>query len=455
MLAEHSAKAHLQPAALFLGPMDELQGLQVYKFGGASVKDAAAILNLCRIVRDFGPQGPLVVVVSAMGKTTNALEEIYDLAWTDQANESQVQALLHYHTVVGNELKQGNSTAIPDSLAVESVLEKHSYLLNRATADLADAGDYDQNYDQVVSLGENMSAHLVSGALSGYLGPDAVAYLPATTLLRTDETWREGRVNWVETEQLTQQAVRKAVADGARVIVTEGFIGGTSDGRTTTLGREGSDYTAAILAYCLRAERVTIWKDVAGLLNADPKIFPDTVRYPEISYRETIEMAFYGASVIHPKTLKPLADRGIPLYVKSFLHPEAAGTVIHECQHPALAPAFIRKTDQCLLSFESKDFSFISEENLAVIFGALAQAKLKINVMQNSAISFSVCTDYSERRVHLLLDLLREQFTLHYNTGLTLFTIKNYDSASIQQLTAGRALLLEQRTRSTFQFVCK
>ena len=449
-----SENPHLQAAALLLGPMEKLPGLEVYKFGGASVKDAAAILNLCRIVRDFGPRGPLVIVVSAMGKTTNALEEIYDLAWSDQVHEAQVKALFHYHAIVGEALDQSIGEAIPDALSAEHVIENHFYLLNRATADLSDAKDYDQNYDQVVSLGENMSAHLVSGALSGYLGANSVAYLPAISLIRTDETWREGCVNWIETEQLTRQAIGEALANGARIIVTEGFIGSTADGRTTTLGREGSDYTAAILAYCLRAETVTIWKDVAGLLNADPKIFPDTVRYPEISYRETIEMAYYGASVIHPKTLKPLADRNIPLRVKSFVDPAAEGTLIHDCQHPALAPAFIRKTDQCLLSFASKDFSFISEENMAVIFAALAQAKLKINVMQNSAISFSVCVDFSERRVHQLLDLLREQFLLHYNTGLLLFTIKNYDAASIAALTKGKRLLLEQRTRGTFQFVC-
>ncbi|MCI1185847.1 aspartate kinase [Hymenobacter sp. DH14] len=433
-----------------------MEKVQVYKFGGASVKDAAAILNLCRIVRDFGPQGPLVIVVSAMGKTTNALEEIFNLAWSDQDNEGQKQALFQYHATTGELLNQEASNAIPTALSAASVIENHSYQLNRATADLADANntDYDQAYDQVVSLGERLSAQLVSGVLSGYWGSDAVAYLPATEWLRTDENWREGRVDWSTTTQLVQKAVGKAVAIGAKIIVTEGFIGSTTDGRTTTLGREGSDYTAAILAYCLRAEAVTIWKDVAGLLNADPKIFPDTVRYPEISYRETIEMAYYGASVIHPKTLKPLADRNIPLRVKSFLDPAAEGTIIHDCQHPALAPAFIRKTDQCLLSFASKDFSFISEENLAVIFAALAQAKLKINVMQNSAISFSVCVDFSERRVHQLLDLLREQFLLHYNTGLMLFTIRNYDAASIAQLTKGKRLLLEQRTRGTFQFVC-
>jgi len=432
-----------------------MEKVQVYKFGGASVKNAAAILNLCRIVREYGPKGPLVIVVSAMGKTTNALEEIYDLAFTDRDYEGKIQALREYHFSISQVLaSQGIQNDIPTTGDYMSVIDNGFYSLRLGLSDLWDVLDYDQLYDQVVSLGENMSAGIVTAALAKEIGPSEVRYLPATAMLRTDESWREGKVNWPETERLTQQAVDNALAAGTRILVTEGFIGGTTEGRTTTLGREGSDYTAAILAYCLRAESVTIWKDVAGLLNADPKIFPDTVRYPEISYRETIEMAYYGASVIHPKTLKPLADRNIPLRIKSFLDPEADGTLIHDCQHPPLAPAYIRKTDQCLLSFESKDFAFISEENLEVIFGALAQAKLKINVMQNSAISFSVCTDFSERRINQLLDLLREQFTLHYNAGLTLFTIKNYDAASIARLTAGRGLLLEQRTRSTFQFVC-
>lgn len=436
--------------------MNKIPGLQVYKFGGASVKDAAAILNLCRIVRDFGPRGPLMIVVSAMGKTTNALEEIYDLASTDHNFESKLQTLRTYHFNISQELAgQQNQDDIPASADYASVIDAGLYSLRLQLADLwDDFNDYDQLYDQVVSLGENISAGIVTAALANEMGLSEVVYVPATTMLRTDHSWREGKVNWSETEQLTQQVVSKALTAGARILVTEGFIAATADGRTTTLGREGSDYTAAILAYCLRAESVTIWKDVAGLLNADPKIFPNTVRYPEISYRETIEMAYYGASVIHPKTLKPLADRNIPLRVKSFVDPAAEGTLIHDCQHPALAPAFIRKTDQCLLSFASKDFSFISEENLAVIFAALAQAKLKINVMQNSAISFSVCVDFSQRRVHQLLDLLREQFLLHYNTGLLLFTIKNYTPASIAQLTAGKRLLLEQRTRGTFQFVC-
>ena len=431
-----------------------MEKVQVYKFGGASVKDAAAILNLCRIVRDFGPKGPLVIVVSAMGKTTNALEEIYDLAYRGEDYSAQLATLEAYHQKAHEEL-QGQLDGYRNDYEESDSPIKHFETLKAALAQVSSNTDYDEGYDQVISYGEMLSANIVGNALASYNLGKQVFWWPARDFVQTDSTWREARVDWATTEQhvakVTTQLFRSSPDT---IIVTEGFIGGTSNGRTTTLGREGSDYTAAILAYCLRAEAVTIWKDVAGLLNADPKIFPDTVRYPEISYRETIEMAYYGASVIHPKTLKPLADRNIPLRVKSFLDPAAEGTLIHDCQHPALAPAFIRKTDQCLLSFASKDFSFISEENLAVIFAALAQAKLKINVMQNSAISFSVCVDFSQRRVHQLLDLLREQFVLHYNTGLMLFTIKNYNSASIAQLTAGKRLLLEQRTRGTFQFVC-
>ncbi|TPG65901.1 aspartate kinase [Hymenobacter nivis] len=409
----------------------------VYKFGGASVKDAAAILNLKHIVETTAAGRPLLVVVSAMGKTTNALEEIFDLAHRGQPYEALLGALHDFHAAAAEELA-GPRAAPGTWLAT----------LHELREQLADINPehYDRQYDQVVSYGELLASQLVAQALGAQ-------WLDCRPLVRTDRTWREGRVDWPATERLVQAALPSLLAQGP--VITQGFVGGTAGGLTTTLGREGSDYSAAIFAYCLNAESVTIWKDVAGLLSADPKIFPDAVRYPEISYQETIEMAYYGASVIHPKTLKPLAERGIPLRVRSFVDPGAPGTLIHDCQHPALAPAFIRKTGQCLLSFESKDFAFISEENLEVIFGALAQARLKINLMQNSAISFSVCTDFSERRVQQLLGLLAGQFRVHYNADLTLFTIKNYDAASVARLTEGRQLLLEQRTRSTFQFVCR
>lgn len=429
--------------------MREKSALQVYKFGGASVRDAAAIRNLAAIVRTHGAGRPLLVVVSAMGKTTNALEEIFGLAHAGQDYSAPLAQLEAFHRQVAQELL-GHQVGPPDEYGAPAIAAGNTSLgglLEALRERLARMrpGDYDRQYDQVVSYGELLSSLLVAGVLGA-------AWLDCRPLIRTDRNWREGRVDWPSTERTVQAEVGSRLARG--VVVTQGFIGSTASGATTTLGREGSDYSAAIFAYCLSASSVTIWKDVAGLLNADPKIFPNTVRYPEISYQETIEMAYYGASVIHPKTIKPLAERGIPLYVKSFLDPAAAGTVIHDCRHGLLAPAFIRKTGQCLVSFESKDFAFISEENLEVIFGALAQARLKINLMQNSAISFSVCLDYNERRLTELLALLREQFAIHYNTDLTLFTIKNYDADSVQQLTSGRQLLLEQRTRQTFQVVC-
>ena len=427
----------------------ELTGLQVYKFGGASVKDAAAILNLRHIVETTAQGRPLLIVVSAMGKTTNALEEIFKLAHAGSDYAAPLARLEAYHQEAAHALAPHLQPATQTD--VQEMLNEAFEGLSEQLAGLGGPASYDEQYDQVVSYGELLASQLVALVLND-LRP--TRWLDCRPLVRTDTSWREGRVNWTVTENNLGVALPPLLRE-AGVAVTQGFVGGTTKSRTTTLGREGSDYSAAIFAYCLRAESVTIWKDVAGLLNADPKLFTDTVRYPEISYQETIEMAYYGASVIHPKTLKPLADRQIPLRVKSFLDPAAEGTLIHDCQHPPLAPAFIRKAGQVLLSLESKDFAFISEENLEVIFGALAQARLKINVMQNSALSFSVCLDGEPTRLAQAVAALRTQFRVQYNEGLTLFTVKNYTPGSVAQLLAGRTVLLEQRTRSTFQVVVK
>jgi aspartate kinase len=430
---------------------NELAGLLVYKFGGASVQDAAAILNLKHVVETTAQGRPLLIVVSAMGKTTNALEEIFGLAYAGENYENKVKHLKDFHWAAASALsKEFPATQHGSAEELYDDLEEHFAELDQQLVDTNPREDYDQQYDQIVSFGELLASRLVAFALSA---PQPATWLDCRPLIRTDRSWREGRVNWPVTEAAITKAVPPLLATGP--VVTQGFLGGTARKATTTLGREGSDYSAAIFAYCLRATSVTIWKDVAGLLNADPKLFQDTVRYPEISYQETIEMAYYGASVIHPKTLKPLADRQIPLRVKSFLDPAAEGTLIHDCQHPPLAPAFIRKTGQYLVSLESKDFAFISEENLEVIFGALAQARLKINVMQNSALSFSVCLDGEPARLAQAVAALRTQFKVQYNEGLTLFTIKNYTPASVAQLLEGRTVLLEQRTRSTFQVVVR
>jgi aspartate kinase len=427
----------------------ELTGLLVYKFGGASVKDAAAILNLKHVVHTTAQGRPLLIVVSAMGKTTNALEEIFSLAYAGSDYAAPLARLEAYHQEAAHALATHLKPATQTD--IQEMLNEAFEELSEQLVGVGGPASYDEQYDQVVSFGELLASQLVALVLN-----DArpTRWQDCRPLVRTDTSWREGRVNWTVTENNLRAALPPLLRE-AGAVVTQGFVGGTTKSRTTTLGREGSDYSAAIFAYCLQAESVTIWKDVPGLLNADPKIFADTVLYPEISYQETIEMAYYGASVIHPKTLKPLADRKIPLRVRSFLNPAAEGTLIHDCQHPPLAPAFIRKTGQCLLSVESKDFAFISEENLEVIFGALAQARLKINVMQNSALSFSVCLDGELTRLAQAVAALRTQFKVQYNEGLTLFTIKNYTPASVAQLVTERTVLLEQRTRSTFQVVVR
>jgi len=416
--------------------------MKVFKFGGASVKDAEAVRNVAVIIAQY--IDPLVIVVSAMGKTTNALEEIFRLRYAGQPCEIPLQACQDYHTGILSNLFPDKSDKVYTAVN-EQFGQLRTYLQNMRF------GDYDEHYDQVVSAGELISSIIVQHYLATQ--QFKTVWLDCRPLICTDDSWREAKVDWPNTERNIQEKVKPLMAE--HLIVTQGFLGGTSHNRTTTLGREGSDFTGAIFAYCLQAESLTIWKDVAGFLNADPKYFRHTVKYTQISYQDTVEMAYYGATVIHPKTIKPLATRRIPLLVKSFLDPAAAGTLIQDSQNEKLVPAFIRKDQQCLLSFGVRDYTFISETNLSVIFHALAELRFKINLMQNSAISFSVCTNYDAERLLLLREQLQEQFVIHYNTDLLLFTIKNYEEESIQFLTQNREILLEQRTRTTYQFVCR
>jgi aspartate kinase len=416
--------------------------MKVFKFGGASVKDAPAVRNVAHIVAQYS--GPLLVVVSAMGKTTNALEEVFKLAHAHQAYKPALEASEQYHLQIINDLFADKQHQVYTDVQ-EQFSSLKRYLENIQT------GNYDEQYDQVVSVGEMVSSIIVQQYLA--LQQFKAVWLDCRPCICTDNSWREAKVDWVNTEMLIQQKVKPLVQQN--IVVTQGFLGGTTQNRTTTLGREGSDFSGAIFAFCLQAESLTIWKDVDGFLNADPKYFANTIKYSCISYHDTVEMAYYGASVIHPKTIKPLATRGIPLYVKSFLHPTAAGTVIRETQNEELTPAFIRKDQQCLISFGVRDYTFVSEKNLSFIFHALAELRFKINMMQNSAISFSVCTDYNPERLQQLIEQLQDQFIIHYNLNLLLFTIKHYNEESIQFLTADREILLEQRTRTTFQFVCR
>jgi len=270
----------------------------------------------------------------------------------------------------------------------------------------------------------------------------------------TDNTYREGQVNWDKTCKTIQDQFTNILSKNS--IVTQGFIGGTSENYTTTLGREGSDYSAAIFASCLKADAVTIWKDVPGVLNADPKLFPGTVKYDELTYGEALEMAYYGASIIHPKTIKPLQNAGIPLFVKPFLSPLEKGTIVSGRVEPGIpAPAIIVKKQQALLSLTTKDASFITENHLSRLFRLFADNHIKINVMQNSAISFSVCLDWNENRFKQLQELLQEEYNLRYNTELELITIRHFNSKLIEELTAGKTILLEQYSRVTAQLVLR
>ena len=415
------------------------------------MKDAAGVRNLAQIVRIQGQQA--VVVVSAMGKMTNALERIvhaYVDGQTDEA-KSELQILRTYHEGIMRELPGD----FADVYTTINDLETH--LTQPPTH------SYDETYDQIVSLGEVISTQIVAAYLTQNGIP--TCWADARLLVYTDATFREGRVNWDETNRRITKAVSPDI-----VTVTQGFIGQAGltihetteirpsarpNGRTTTLGREGSDYTAAIFAYCLNAESVTIWKDVPGVLNADPKWFDDTVLLEKLTYQDAIELAYYGATVIHPKTIKPLQNKGILLYVRSFVQPDAPGTVIGSFEQHLTIPSFIFKINQVLISLHPNDFSFIAEDNLSGIFSRFAEMGVKINLMQNTAISFSVVVDSNPDRISALLEQLKQDFRVSYNDGLELVTIRYYNQVTIDRVLVNKTLLLEQKSRYTVQLVVR
>lgn len=413
--------------------------MKVFKFGGASLKNASAIQNMASIVKAYAGS-PLLVVVSAIGKTTNALEIILNMFKKEENYHSEIQTLRNYHFEICDNLFNDPD---PVKRKIEAVLEE-------LTENLQTPGAYDQVYDQVISLGEIISSVIVSHYLTQHGLP--CQWLDARKYIITDTAFREGKVDWKKTEEHIHQLNTDLQHT---IILTQGFIGSNELGFTTTLGREGSDYTAAIFASCLHAESVTIWKDVPGVMSADPKRLPGAIVFDELPYTEAAEMTYYGASVIHPKTIKPLALKQIPLYVKSFDNHELPGTKIHECQIEKLPPLIVFKDNQCLLSCRVTDYTFINEEQMSIIFNALADLDIKINVMQNSAISFSLCIDFRESKLNSLLDRLQPYFEVYYNTGLTLITIKNYDTATFEEYRKKPGILIEQSSRSTLQILIK
>lgn len=418
--------------------------MKVFKFGGASVNSADAVRNMAHIVQNHLESAPLVVVVSAMGKTTNLLEKLVPGTISDNEYKSLRQQLEDYHIDIVKSL-------IPNE---ESIVNKVYTLLHQLDSTIAtlqsDGEHYNYNYDQVVSFGELISTTIIAHYLN-HLGINTL-WEDARQCIVTDNHHREGRVDWESTRGECWRLKDNAI--GYQVVVLQGFIGATSDLKTTTLGREGSDYSAAILAYCLDAESVTIWKDVPGFLNADPKFFTDTVKIGQIPYNEAIELAYYGASVIHPKTVKPIQNKGIPLYIRSFITPDAEGSSIGDYKTIVPeTPLYIFKNNQILLSILPRDYSFIAEDNLQVIFGILSKIGIRVNLMQNSALSFSICIDNNPQLVTPLIEELKSMFRVRYNENLQLITIRYYTQEVIDRIVANRPILLEQRSRTTEQLI--
>ena len=414
--------------------------MRVFKFGGASVKDAQSVKNVVSILREFGHKETLVVV-SAMGKTTNAMESVVADYFDTNADENEAISIVElFHYEIVDELFDSKAHPIYNKLA--SLFEEIKGFLawNKSP-------NYSFVYDQLVGYGELISTTI----LSHYMNDIGIEneWLDVRSCIKTGPEYRDAKVDW----ELTAKAIKEQV-DRSKLYVTQGFLGSDDNNFTTTLGREGSDYSAAILAYCLDASSVTIWKDVPGVLNADPRYFDDAVLLNSISYREAIELAFYGASVIHPKTLQPLQRKEIPLRVKSFLAPSEPGTTVGKGKgiEPKV-PCFIVKKDQVLIKLSSLDFSFIVEDSMSELFKLFHKYRMKVELIQNSAISFSVCVDNKFKKLDDLLQILKNQYKISVHRDVSLYTIRHFDQAAIERLENGKEVLLEQRGKETLQLV--
>lgn len=419
--------------------------MKVFKFGGASVNSADAVRNMAQIVQKHLESTPLVVVVSAMGKTTNLLEKLVPGCSDITSTKVLRQQLEEYHREIASSLMPENKEV---QHKIDTLLSNLDHLRTSLPTDVE---HLNYCYDQVVCHGELLSTTIIAEYLNT-LGINTL-WTDARQLIKTDNHYREGRVDWNATEKEIKN-LEPSIKNSYSIVLTQGFIGGTTDGQTTTLGREGSDYSAAILAHCLDAESVTIWKDVPGFLNADPKFFIDTVKISQIPYNEAIELAYYGASVIHPKTVKPIQNKGIPLYIRSFITPEAEGSSVGDYSKLVPeTPLYIFRNNQILLSILPRDYSFIAEDNLQVIFGILNELGIRVNLMQNSALSFSICVDNNPQRIKILIERLKSMFRVRYNENLQLITIRYYTQAVIDSIVNDRPILLEQRSRSTEQLI--
>jgi aspartate kinase len=417
--------------------------MKVFKFGGASVKDASAVKNVAKILKHYQSE-QLIVVVSAMAKTTNALEQLVQ-AYIQQKPEKEklFKDLEAFHfDIVGKLFEDKNHS-------VYSELHNAFTELEWAIED-EPVYDYNKTYDQIVCTGELFSSII----LANYLKSEGLdcAWQDARNFIKSDDTYREGNIIWEETERLVVDLIKQ---NKHSIYLFQGFIAGNDENFSVSLGREGSDYTASILAYCTDAESVSIWKDVPGVLSADPKYFPDATLIKHINYYDAIELTYYGASVIHPKTIKPLQNKNIPLHVRSFIDFEKEGTIIDQEKDALPVPCYIFKDQQILISIQPKNFSFIAEDNMSHVYNLFSHHRVKMNMVQNSALSMSVCCDNDAQKIPALMASLQHNFKVLFNDSLKLYTIRHYDDATIQKLSTKGEVLLEVKSRQTCQFVMK
>ncbi len=417
--------------------------MQVFKFGGSAIKNADGIRKLAEIVKT-NPECR-VVIVSAFGKTTNALEDLFDCYF--EGNDNWVEKydkIKHFHLDIISDLFGGNNFHLINELE-QSILTLYDRLKEKP------GRDYDREYDQIVSGGEIWSTKIVHAYLNSQ-GFNA-KWLDARKILVTDDTFRDAAVVWTKSAELVRQVIDP---EQNVLYIIPGFIAGTEKGLATTLGREGSDYTASIMGNILDAESVTLWKNVPGILNADPENFQNPEKLDEISYLEAVELAFFGAKVIHPKTIKPLYNKKIPLFVKSFENPDSVGTIIHRMDWKVdMIPVYVKKDDQILITIRPRDFSFMIEQGFGQIFGAFNTCKIKVNLVQTSAISLSICADSNKLKINQLLGKLKEDFRITFNKGVQLITIRHYSDEAIRLMTSEKQILIEQKSRQTVHFVLR
>ena len=417
--------------------------MRVFKFGGASVKDAKSFINLKNIL--LNQKEGLIVIVSAMGKTTNKLEKIWENYIKKDFDKATLtlNEIISYHQDICIDLKLDKN---------QKFINKFNSLCDELSNFISKKKDFKTNssYDKIVSFGELWSTTI----LSHFIKTNGIknTWVDARKLIKTSSNFQEARVNWDESQKL----IKEEIKNNDDIYVSQGFIGSTSDSQTTTLGREGSDYSAAIFAWAIDATEVVIWKDVVGLLNADPKLFEQTIQLKKISFKEAIELSYLGASVIHPKTIKPLQNKEIPLTIRSFLETEKEGSSIHiDGENDKDIPSFIYKPDQILLSITTKDYSFIFEDHLSEIFKVFAESGLKVHLMQNSALSFSICGDIKTALIPQLLESLSKKYLVKYNEKVDLLTVRHYQKFDLPKLVANQEILIQQRSRSTIRYVLR